>query len=86
MMVNYSFALGTPVVSFPIGVADDLIVHKETGYLATYKDVEDVAKGILFLRGLNEDERNSMSERCVKIINDKSIKGSWVDLITAYGN
>lgn len=29
MMVNYSIACGTPVVSFPIGVAQDLVMHKK---------------------------------------------------------
>ncbi|MDM8337650.1 glycosyltransferase [Mediterranea massiliensis] len=48
MMVLYSVACGTPVISFPIGYALDLIKHKETGYIAEYMNTEDMANGILF--------------------------------------
>lgn len=86
MMVNYSIALGVPVVSFPIGVADDLVIHKTTGYLAKYKDVEDVSNGILYIYGLDDNEKKLMSDNCVRIINEHCTKGTWVDLLKAHGN
>lgn len=75
-MVNYSVATGTPVVSFSMGIAQDLVLHRKTGYIANFKDSEDLAKGILFLQGLSKEEREQMAEECIKIINEKSsVKG-----------
>jgi glycosyltransferase involved in cell wall biosynthesis len=43
-----SLSCGTPVVAFNVGGIPDLIKHKENGYLARYKDAEDLAKGIKY--------------------------------------
>lgn len=64
MMVNYSIALGTPVISFNIGVAQDLVIHKKTGYIAELKNSEDVARGMEFIHNLSVEERIKMSEEC----------------------
>ncbi len=39
-------ACGTPAVAFRIGGMPDIIQHKESGYLAEYKNVEDLMAGI----------------------------------------
>lgn len=77
MMVNYSMSVGTPVVSFDIGVAQDLVVHKQTGYIAKYKDAEDVKNGILYLNNMSIDDRHIMRDECKKILNEK---GSTVSI------
>jgi glycosyltransferase involved in cell wall biosynthesis len=41
-----SLSCGTPVVSFNIGGATDMIDHKKNGYLADYKNSIDFASGI----------------------------------------
>ncbi|MCR4788118.1 MAG: glycosyltransferase [Lachnospiraceae bacterium] len=43
-----AMACGTPAVSFDTTGLRDQIVHKENGYMAAYKDSEDLAKGIEF--------------------------------------
>lgn len=43
-----SLACGTPVVAFNIGGIPDLIQHEINGYLAAYKDAEDLSRGIHF--------------------------------------
>lgn len=43
-----SMACGTPVVAFPVGGIKEQITHKEDGYLAKYKEPEDLAHGIRF--------------------------------------
>jgi len=43
-----SQACGTPVVGFNVGGIPDMINHKENGYLAAYKDAQDLANGILY--------------------------------------
>lgn len=41
-----SMCCGTPVVGFDIGGIPDIIIHRENGYLAKYKDADDLADGI----------------------------------------
>lgn len=43
-----AMACGTPVVAFDIGGNKDQIIHKENGYLAAYKDSNDLAEGIIY--------------------------------------
>lgn len=46
--VQESLACGTPVVGFNVGGIPDMILHKQNGYLAKYKDEEDLAAGIRY--------------------------------------
>jgi glycosyltransferase involved in cell wall biosynthesis len=47
-VVMEALSCGTPVVGFNVGGIPDMIKHKENGYLAKYKDAEDVCRGIKF--------------------------------------
>lgn len=44
-----AMAMGLPVVGFADTIIEDLIVHKNTGYIAKNKDIEDLAQGIKFI-------------------------------------
>ena len=79
MMVNYSVACGTPVVSFYIGIAQDLVEHKKTGYMAQYKNSEDVARGMEFIIGLSKEKREQMSKDCMHQIAKVKPKINWAD-------
>ncbi|WP_462249664.1 glycosyltransferase [Ferruginibacter sp.] len=46
--VQESLSCGTPVVGFDTGGIPDMIQHKENGYLAKYKDAEDVCNGVKY--------------------------------------
>jgi glycosyltransferase involved in cell wall biosynthesis len=50
-----SLACGTPVVGFNVGGIPDLVDHKRTGYLARYKDSNDLAEGIRWVLNCKED-------------------------------
>jgi len=47
-VVMEALSCGTPVVGFNVGGIPDMISHKENGYLAKYKDAEDITEGIKF--------------------------------------
>ncbi len=44
-----AMACGTPCVGFNIGGVPEMIEHKHTGYIANYKDSEDLYKGIMWV-------------------------------------
>ena len=52
-----AMACGTPCVGFHIGGIPEMIDHRENGYVAIYRDADDLAAGILF--ALNDYERLS---------------------------
>lgn len=64
LMVKQACLCGTPVVAFPVGVSVELVENDETGYLANYNDVEDLAKGIDLITSLSAEEWQEMSCRC----------------------
>lgn len=79
MMINESIMCGTPVVSFRMGIALDLVITGETGYLAQLKDTDDLAKGIKTIVNLSDSELNQMKINCrelalEKISENKQIK------------
>lgn len=43
-----SLSCGTPVVGFNVGGIPEMIEHKSNGYVARYRDSEDLAEGIRF--------------------------------------
>ena len=58
-----SMACGTPVVAFRIGGVPDAVRPEETGYLAGYRDTQELAEGLRWV--LEDEERRSrLSHAC----------------------
>ena len=76
-MVNYATACGRPTVAFPIGVAVDLCIPGETGYLAEYKDVHSFAKGIDFFYGMSKQEYEAYSQNCLDLMRKLELEKPW---------
>jgi glycosyltransferase involved in cell wall biosynthesis len=64
MMINESIMSGTPVVSFDMGVAQDLVITGETGYKATLGDPYDFAQGIFSLLSADEENYLKYAREC----------------------
>jgi len=64
MMINQSIMTGTPVVSFEMGVSEDLVLTAKTGYRAAVRNSIDLAKGIDCVLSLTDDEHEKMCETC----------------------
>jgi glycosyltransferase involved in cell wall biosynthesis len=65
-----AFACGTPAVAFDVGGMSDVVTPMETGYLARYRDPEDLAHGLGLL--LTEDVlRMRMKSNCEKFIKEE---------------
>jgi len=59
-VIAESLSCGTPVVGFDIGGIPELVLHKKNGYLAKYKDCNDLANGIQWV--LNSTESNLLRD------------------------
>ena len=64
MMINEAIISGTPVVAFDMGVAADLVINNQTGYIAKLKDVDDLANGIESVLGLDAASFQLMKYNC----------------------
>lgn len=64
MMVNQAISCGTPVVSFQIGTALEVVAGKGTGYCARLRDAEDFAAGIYQHFQMTPAQIDEQSKRC----------------------
>lgn len=62
LMIVQAMACGTPVVTFPVGIANEAIIHKETGYIANYQDSKDLILGVEYILGLSEEKIKRMGD------------------------
>ncbi len=77
-MVTFAISQDTPVVSFDLGFAQDVVLHKKTGYIARYMDTEDVAEGIEFIYDRGKD---AFREQCRLIVEKiKNRPNGWMQL------
>ena len=66
-MINESMMCGTPVVSFEMGCAFDLVHTNITGYRAKLKNSQDLATGIESIIALSEKDEREMALQCREI-------------------
>ena len=59
-----AMACGVPCVGFRIGGIPEMIEHLKNGYLATYRDATDLAKGLHYV--LAEADYDDLSHECLK--------------------
>jgi glycosyltransferase involved in cell wall biosynthesis len=67
MMINEAIMCGTPVVSFAMGVAQDLVHTGKTGYRAELRNSEDLAHGMATILKLDAAGSAAMSQQCRRI-------------------
>lgn len=72
-------AAGCLPVTFGRGGQGDIVEHKKTGYIARYKDAEDIAEGIRWALAQNVD-RESLHEHVRERFSAKTIARKYIDL------
>lgn len=69
-----SISCGTFSVSFAVGGLTDIIKHKETGYLAEYKNIDDLVQGVKWsLNQTNTEKRSFLHQYVVSHFSYKEI-------------
>jgi glycosyltransferase involved in cell wall biosynthesis len=71
LMISEAMACGTPVVSFEMGSAYDLVYTGITGYRAELKCAEDLSEGISSIINLSTEKYNEMSANCRRVSEEK---------------
>jgi|GEM_PF-7103033 len=79
-MINYSIACGRPVISFPIGIAKDLVLNGETGYLAKFNNEQDIANGLNKFYMMDIETINKYSINCKNLMSGLLNK-HWYDFL-----
>ena len=59
-----SMACGVPSVGFKVGGIPEMIDHQKNGYVASYKDADDLAAGIHWVLG--EADKEELKRQCVQ--------------------
>lgn len=74
-MVNQSLMSGTPVVSFDIGTAQELVINGENGYRAPNKDSKALAEGIILVLKRMETSEAEVRQKCREVaMNNNSLQ------------
>ncbi len=73
-----SLACGTPIVAFNIGGMPDMIDHKENGYLANFKNTDELANGIVFC--MNTNMNISARNKALKMFESSKVADAYVAL------
>jgi protein O-GlcNAc transferase len=55
-----AMSCGIPVVTYNIDALPEIVLHKKTGYVANYQDIEDAKKGIGYILNLPANEYEAM--------------------------
>jgi glycosyltransferase involved in cell wall biosynthesis len=90
MMINQSIMTGTPVVSFEMGVALDLVITGETGYRAKLKDSADFARALNDILQLDKKAYRKMCTTCrelgLRLYHPSIVKGQFNKLFISEEN
>ncbi len=70
---------GLPVVTFDVGGASEIIIHKKNGYVARYRDQEDLASGLSWALAIERTERARSEEYSAQEIREKYTLGRMLD-------
>ena len=78
-----AMACGVPCVGFRVGGIPEMIEHRRTGYIANFKDSDDLANGICWV--LNEADTNQLKSRSLsKVAHDYSQQSVAMRYIEVY--
>ena len=75
-------ACAIPAIAFQIGGLPDIIIHKQTGYLAKAFEIEDFANGILWVLKNSENKKlgSYARERALSHFSEKVIANAYINI------
>lgn len=86
MMVMEAILSGVPVVSFDLGIAQDIVRENETGYAATLKNIDSLVNKIYHISTISNKELLQMKINCRKLgLEELTYQKQYDDFINAIG-
>ena len=80
-----SMACGVPCVGFQVGGIPEMIDHQQNGYVARFRDVDDLAAGIRYV--LDEADYAQFSKQCVQKVahsySQQSVANRYIEVYEA---
>ena len=70
LVILEAMICGAPIVSFDVGGVKEVVTHKQNGYIAEYKNIEDLIRGIEYIFGLNQEQLNQISQNSIKKVKE----------------
>lgn len=70
---------GTPVVSFDVGGVKEVITHKKNGYIAEYKNTDDLIRGVEYIFSLSTKDIKKISDLSFKKVKNKFSLKNMID-------
>lgn len=83
MMISEALACGTPVAAFDMGIAVNMVIDDYNGYKAELKNSEDLARGMLKILSLSEEEYQMYSQNAVTQVEEFSSKKTLIKVINS---
>ena len=80
-----AMSCGTPVVTYDVDALPETVIHKETGYIAKYKDIKDLKAGVDYILNLSKDDYALMSSKArERILNNFSCEKMYQGYLSLY--
>ena len=73
-----AMSCGTPCVGFNVGGIPEMIDHQQNGYVAKYKDVTDLAEGILYV--LSHDMREAALHKAASVYGETHVAQKYINI------
>jgi glycosyltransferase involved in cell wall biosynthesis len=84
-MINQSLMCGTPVVSFEMGVAIDLVINNKTGYRVKLKDSKAMAQAMYDILNMSDPDYIVMKKNCrelaLNLYQPNVNYSNWINLL-----
>lgn len=68
LVILEAMSCGLPIVAFEVGGVPEVVIHKMNGYIAEYKNSDDLIRGVEFIFDLDGQDREQMSASSIKKI------------------
>ncbi|PCH91978.1 hypothetical protein COB80_00950 [Candidatus Kaiserbacteria bacterium] len=72
LVILEAMSCGLPIVSFDVGGVKEVVTHLENGYIARYKNVDELQQGLEWALSLTHNEKEALAMRSVN-----KIKGGY---------
>lgn len=65
LVILEAMSTGLPIVSFDVGGVCEAVIHKKNGYIAKYRNLDDLINGVKYILNLSEKENKEISKNSI---------------------